>query len=567
MPHPTLINGRPISDYTRSFTRDQIERRGPQPNIILLLPDQQRHDTIQALGCPWARTPAFDRLVREGVAFRNAYSPNPVCVPARHNLLTGLPARFHGLSDNGSADLDASLPRLPHLLAEAGYHCCGIGKFHFKGPRTHHGFHELQLMEEIPRYVRDDQYLQYLRAHGFGRLRNLHGIRNLLYLQPQRSLLPEAHHGTTWVGEQSLRFIRDNANRPFFLQVGFIHPHPPFNVCDRWADAARGAALPPPHAARGDSPRALATAMGAYDDPQPQKVARTRELYHAALWQVDHQVGRILDSLDALGLRDNTLVIATSDHGEMLGDLGAWGKSLPYEGACRVPLVVRFPDRLAPALREEFADLNDLLPTCLDAAGVVAPRGLPGESLLIGQGQGRKDRSVQYVEHQSGWRRWVLARDRRWKLVHWYDGREELFDLQEDPGERQDLRTAAPGTEAAGALARLRPQLIQLEATWGLAGCVTGEEFTPFTRQPETWLVGAPNLEWQFQYFMWALPEAERALLHSERDEVLAATAKEPLTELGRLDLAFYLSAGGDAQLVEHLERQARVASAPPPAT
>jgi len=485
-----------------------------------------------------------------------------VCVPARHNLLTGLPARFHGLSDNASADLDPSLPRLPQLLGEAGYHCGGIGKFHFKGPRSHHGFHELLLMEEIPRYVRDDQYLMYLRANGFHRLRNLHGIRNLLYLQPQRSLLPEAHHGTTWVGEQSLRFIRDNANRPFFLQIGFIHPHPPFNVCDRWADAARGAAVPPPAAARGDAPRALLTAMGAYDDPQPQKISRTRELYHAAVWQVDHQIGRILAGLDELKLADNTLVIATSDHGEMLGDLGAWGKSLPYEGACHIPLVMRFPRRLTPGRRDDFADLNDILPTCLDAAGVVPPQGAPGESLLVSPGQGAKDRSVQYVEHQSGWRRWVMARDSRWKLVHWYDGRDELFDLQADPAERHDLLGAALDSAAAAARVSLRRQLLALEATWGLAGCVTGEDFTRIEQTPENWLVGAPPLEWQFQYFMWALPEAERAQMHSEKDEVLAATAKEPLTDLARLDLAFYLSAGGDAQLVAQIERQARPDSA-----
>jgi arylsulfatase len=555
MIEPTLIQGRPISDYTRTFTRDAIRNRGQKPNIIILLPDQQRHDTIRAMGCPWAQTPGFDRLVREGVAFRNAYSPNPVCIPARHNLLTGLPGRFHGLLDNSGAVVDQSLPRIPRLLAERGYHCGGIGKFHFNSVRTHHGFHELLLMEEIPRYARDDQYLQYLRAHGYGRLRNLHGIRNLLYLQPQRSLVPEEHHGTTWVGDESLRFIRENANRPFFLQAGFIAPHPPFNCPERWAERCRDALIPPPSAARSDPVAALARAMHEYDDPRPEKIRRTRELYHGAVWHVDHQVDRILALLDELGLAHNTLVITCSDHGEMLGDLGAWGKSLPYEGACHTPLILRFPARLAPAMRSEFADLNDLLPTCCDAAGISPPAGAPGESLLLPATQGTKDRSVQYAEHQTGCRRWVMARTERYKLVHWYVGREELFDLEQDPQEQCDLLAGMLTPTLELAYRALRAQLLALEERWGVAGCVTQGEFTRPPQVESDWLPGAKPLEWQFQYFFWGESEAQRQAMDSERAEVLRAIAREPLTELSRLDLAFYLSAGGDPELVAAVVR------------
>jgi arylsulfatase A-like enzyme len=324
----------------------------------------------------------------------------------------------------------------------------------------------------------------------------------------------------------------------------------------RWAELAKGAPLPPPVPRRDDPPPALLAHIGEYDDPRPEKVARTRELYHAAVWQVDHQVGRVLAELDALGLAENTLVIAASDHGDSLGDLGAWSKSVPYEGACHIPLIVRFPRRLAPGVREDFADLNDLLPTCLDAAGVAAPTGAPGESLLLAAGAGRKDRSVQYVENQSRWRRWVMARDARWKVVHWYDGREELFDLEADPGERIDLVARGLTGDAVVAHRRLRERLLALEARWGLEGCVVDGDFARPPIVPSDWLPGTKPLEWQFQFFWWGLPEAERLVMRSEREEVLAATAREPLTDLSRLDLGFYLSAGGDPDLVAEIERR-----------
>jgi arylsulfatase A-like enzyme len=553
--HPTLVGGKPVSEWIRSFTVDRNRVRGDRPNIIVLFTDEQRWDTIGAAGCPWAVTPNLDRLARGGVLFRNGYTPVPVCVPARHNLLTGLPAKVHGFYDNRAALFPPEVPRLPRLLSEAGYHCGGIGKFHFQPAREHHGFHQLRLMEEIPRCVGDDEFLQFLRARGHGRVRNIHGIRNLLYVQPQRSLLPEEAHGTTWVGDEAVRFIRENAFRPFFLQACWIAPHPPFALPDRWAEHPGAAAIPDPVAPREDAPAPIAESAASYDDPTPGKFRRARELYHRAVWQVDAQVGRILDELDRLGLADNTLVLFTSDHGDMLGDLGAWHKSVPYEGSTHIPLIARFPRRLQPAVRDDFADLNDVLPTCLDAAGVPLPSiPFPGDSLLRDPAQSRRDRTVQYAEIQTGWRRWVMLRDARWKFVHWYSGRDELFDLAADPGERVDLLAGAPPAEAAAAAKRLRAALIAHEAAWGLPGHVVDGEFARFPEPVRDWLPGAKPLEWQFQYYPWAMPEAERLGMTSERDEVLAAVAKEPLTDLSRLDLAFYLSSGGDARLVEDIE-------------
>lgn len=553
--------GKRILDYTRSFTRDRYARRheDPRPNIVLLFTDEQRADTIGALGAEWMQTPNLDRLAAEGTAFVNAHTPNPVCVPARHNVVTGLPARYHGMADNQSAVIHRSIPRLPQLLADAGYHCGEVGKMHFQPPRTHHGFHRMQLMEEIPVSPADDEYLQYLRANGLENIRNTHGVRNLLYWQPQRSLVPEEHHGTSWVGDRSAEFIRDNAWRPFFLWAGWIAPHPPLNCPDRWAELYTGADLPEPTPPRENPNARLAHAMGQLDDPSPQKVRRLRELYYGAVSHVDHNVGKILQALEETHQAENTLVIFTSDHGEMLGDLGSWSKSQPTDASCRIPMICRYPGHFDPGdRRHEFADLNDLLPTILHAAGVDYPEDadieLPGESLLLPPGGEHKDRSVQYVENCAGRKRFVMLRDERYKFVHWYDGREEFFDLREDPDELVDLLAGTLSPEQRSAADRLRAQLLEYETRWGLPGCVVDGEFRTF-EPTDPWLPGAPSLSWQFQNFPHGLSETDKARLDSEREEVLRATAKEPTVDLSRLNLGFYLSAGGDPSLVEEVRK------------
>jgi len=436
-----LFQGKPVREWTR-FQYDKYRRPGAKPNIVLLFTDEQRYDTVRALGYRWMKTPALDRLCAEGTAYVNAHSPNPVCIPARHNLLIGLPARYHGMHDNISRVIPRSIPRLPQILAEAGYYTGAIGKMHFQPARTAHGFHTMQLMEEIPPCWYEDDYLAYLRANGYARLRNIHGVRNLLYWQPQRSLVPEKHHGTTWVGDRSVEFIRANAWRPFFLWAGWIAPHPPQDVPGRWAELYRGADIPEPYAPC-EHPHRILAGCG-QDDPSEAKTRRLRELYYGAISHVDHNVGQILDTLDECGLAGNTLVIFASDHGDMLGDLGGWNKSMPNDPACRVPLLMRMPGRVRAGERiSAFADLNDILPTILDAARVPYPADagleLPGESLLAAPGAGHKDRSVQYAELQSGYKRWVMLRDERWKFVHWYEGREQLFDMVADPQERTDL--------------------------------------------------------------------------------------------------------------------------------
>jgi arylsulfatase A-like enzyme len=447
-----------------------------RPNILLLTADQQRYDTIGALNAPFMHTPNIDRLVHDGCAWSQAHSPNPVCIPARHNILTGLPARYHGLPHNKLNPLPARLPMLPRLLSEHGYTTGAIGKMHFHPVRAHHGFNTMRLMEEIPGHIEDDAYLQYLRANGLGHLLQVHGSRVLGYQQPQRSIVSEEHHGSIWVARETSRFIEANQNRPWFAWASWIAPHPPVNVPDTFADLYAGAALPPVRGLNGT---------------ERPDARRFRELYYAAISLVDKGVGMVLDKLDELDMADNTLVIYTSDHGEMLGDLGLMQKELPYDGSVRVPLIARFPGRLqAGMVRSEFADLNDILPTVLDAAGMdistvveehALPDGFPGDSLL--EPCGTRDRSFQYSEfgdlEERLTPRWIMLRDARWKYIYRFGtgGSEELFDMDADPHELCN-RAVHPAGEAGEALARLRGRAIEHESRWGLPGAISDGALT-----------------------------------------------------------------------------------------
>lgn len=523
------------------------------PNILLLLTDQQRYDTIAALGYSHLTTPAIDRLCAEGVAFTQAHSPNPVCVPARHNILTGLPARFHGYAHNFRHPLPHELPTLPRLLSDRGYATAAIGKMHFRPPRSHHGFQFMRLMEEIPNHLEDDEYLQYLRANGLGDLLHTHGVRCLGYQQPQRGLVPEAHHGSRWVADETCRFIEANQDRPWFVWSGWIAPHPPVNVPDAFADRYRGAALPP---IRGG------------DDEKPEQ-RRFRELYYAAITHVDSCLASILQTLDRLDLTNDTLVIFASDHGEMLGDLGLFGKALPYDGSVRIPLFLRFPGRIKPGTRrEDFADLNDILPTCLDVAGInieeIArrhhlPAGFPGESLL--SGSPRKDRSTQYAENHKDAGRWCMIRDARWKYIYWYaGGGEELYDMRDDPGEMQNL-SASNQPEAKAAIGNLRCELIEREAVWGLPGCVENGRLRVFDGRPDFSEFGQYSrgaiTQWPVFFGKWTaerIRRAEREMMDVVKDEPLGAASRimipDEFKELWRKE---YLARGGHDEFFNRL--------------
>ncbi len=529
-----------------------------RPNFLILFPDQQRHDTIAAAGFPHMKTPNLDRLAREGCLFDNAYSPNPVCVPARHYLMTGTTGRDHGYFHNISAPIaDEGIPTLPQILSDHGYTTCAVGKMHFLPPRRHHGFDEMHLMEELPHFREEDAYAEYLAAQGRGDVQNLHGVRPYVYHTPQRALVPWEHHGENWVGRRAVEFLKQNGTRPFFLMCGWVKPHPPWDTPPDWEGRYAGRPLPEPWPRARDFPYESEPSAWYGDFDPPAKRRAVQEAYYTAISMIDHHVGRVLDHLDSTGLASNTLVVFTSDHGEMLYDRGFFQKQLPYESSVRVPFVARFPDRLpAGATDDRFVDLLDLAPTIWDAAGVALPAGpYPGESLLATAP--RRDREHVVAESGVGAGRWVMVRNRRHKLIHWFNGgHEELYDTVADPGEQHNLLAAGPAP--AGVVADLRTRLLAAEAERGPAGSVVDGVLQDHPAK----VIGPPGMG---KYPLWAhrqfptwgpLPQdLEAALL--EREIVRACDGEfDDLLDDARWEAAWregWAALGGRAEFADRV--------------
>ena len=519
---------------------DNLLKADERPNILLLLTDQQRFDTIAAAGYSHMKTPNLDRLAGEGCLYENAYTPNPICCPARHNLITGLSARYHGLADNEyGVSCDQELDRLPSLLARDGYDCRMIGKTHYVPVREHNGFSNLELMDEVPEYRNDDEFAKYLKNNGYGHIQNLHGVRNLLYMSPQQSLLPDEHHGTKWVADRSIDYLENHDyHHPFFLFSGFIAPHPPFNVPQGLKDCYKGVDIPKPYQSKTDVCALAKENMAWCDLPTDEHKKRMRECYYTQITFIDEQVGRILDKLEELGQIDNTVIIFTSDHGEMLGDYNCYQKFLPYNSASKIPMIIRYPKKLKPNTRETgYVDLNDIMPTVLDAVSInyTGKHKLIGESLFASEKE--KDRNYQFVEYSRDSRRWVSILSPTYKYNYFFGGgNEELFDLVNDPNETENILATNKKAEYETIRCDLRQRLIDYDFKHGLLGDIENGDFIKLDEY-----IPNPNRNSAFPIFPMTLKPQEKENMNNFFDEIIEATKNEEIVHLKDYDIKAWL--------------------------
>lgn len=386
-----------------------------RPNILLLMADQHRGDALGAArvaggnDAPALQTPNLDRLCREGVRFARAYTESPVCVSARATLMTGLLPHRSGVVDNGYR-LGPEAQTLPKLLRQRGYFGQAIGKMHFSPVREHHGLHRLWLSEEIPRRASEDEFLSDLIDAGYAHVEEPHGARHEMYYIPQVSQLPEHLHTTAWTGRKTVEFLEEHARersgrsggggnadragnadsagsgaQPFFCWSSFIKPHPPFDPPVPWNTLYRPTDLPLGLAVRAEDELARHTYYHRtqnrfkWTDYQPDhNLLRIMRAYYAACVSfIDFWVGQILDTLERLGLRENTLILYVADHGEYLGDHYAYGKRGYHDPACRIPFIVSWPGQVPQGeVRHQLVGLADVLPTCIAAADR-SPEALP----------------------------------------------------------------------------------------------------------------------------------------------------------------------------------------------
>ncbi len=429
-----------------------------KPNILIVMADQMAPAFLPIYGHRVVKAPHLEALAREGVVFDSAYCNSPLCSPSRAIFMTGqLPSRS-GVYDN-AAEFRADIPTYAHHLRSLGYRTILSGKMHFCGPDQLHGF-EQRLTTDI--YPADYGWTPDW-DHPEARPDWYHNMSSVT----QAGLCVRTNQldfddEVIFTSERALYEIaRSNDKRPFLLVASLTHPHDPFAIPERYWSLYRDEDIdmPGPIVPREElDPHSLrirhVCAMDA-ETVGEQHIRNARHAYYGAISYVDDNLGRLMEALRATGLASNTIIVFTSDHGEMLGERGLWFKMNFFEGGARVPLIVSAPQKYAPRRVAESVSLVDLTPTLIDMAGgdsaalgaTIDGRSLKGHL----EGVGGHDEAIGEYLAESAIAPIVMMRRGPWKFIHSPPDPDQLYDVARDPGERDNLATQSAHAELLAA--------------------------------------------------------------------------------------------------------------------
>ena len=417
----------------------------PRPNILLLMTDQQRGDCLGIEGHPVLMTPNMDHIGGAGMRFSRCYSTCPSCIAARRSLLSGQFPSTHGMLGYREGVEWNAPPTLPGVLRAAGYQTWIVGRdMHQFPPRKRYGFDHM--VTHSLHHSDYDEFLNRAAPEGSGGYYGTGVMHNDWTARPWH--MGEQLHMTNWTVNQALDFLRKrDPTVPFFLVASFIAPHPPLVPPAFYMERYLRMDLPEP--VIGDWAQSPEH-DGLGDDVSAARVHLKGEArrsclagYYGLINHVDDQIRRLLNPVNGIPrlAGRNTVVLLTSDHGEMLGDHHLFRKSLPYEGAARIPLLLSAPDRFGIKPRtvcDRPVGLEDIMPTLLEMAGAPVPETVEGRSLLpLMRGETPAWRPWLHIEHSPSHH---CLTDGREKYI-WFvaDGREQFFDLAADPKELRDL--------------------------------------------------------------------------------------------------------------------------------
>ena len=432
----------------------------PRPNILFLFPDQHRYDWLGGDGGIPIRTPSLDELSQRGVRFSDAVCPSPLCAPSRACLAAGMEYDRCRTPSNGE-NYPLDLPSVYAILRDSGYHVMGCGKFDLAKALHDWEIHGRRLLPEwgfsdgidnegkwdginSGREAPKGPYMAWLEERG---LRETH-VRDFdRRREPGKSAtfptpLPDEAYCDNWVARNGLKLLdRAPAGKPWFLQVNFTGPHDPWDITESMEASCRGRRdLPQPNR---NEQFGAATHL------------RVRQNYSAMVENIDRWLGVYVETLRKRGELDSTVVVYSSDHGEMLGDHGHWGKGVPYHPSVGVPLIVAGPGVVTGQAVGAPTTTLDLTATFLELAGLDIPGDMDSRSLVpVLAGECAVPRDVV----RSGLHRWRLAYDGRHKLIRGFGPRGKgqraadgdappallLFDRHEDPLENRNLAEELP---------------------------------------------------------------------------------------------------------------------------
>ncbi len=419
-----------------------------QPNILFIQLDQLATHALQVYGNPVVKTPHIDSLAEQGVVFENAYCNFPLCAPSRFSMLSGQLCSKIGAYDN-AAEFPASMPTFVHYLRAMGYQTSLVGKMHYVGPDQLHGYEERLTTDIYPSdfiwtgdwSIDRPPYAADMRALTDA------GVCT-------RSVQMDYDDMVCHRAQQKLYDLARSADdRPFFLTVSMTHPHDPYVCSQEHWDRYKHDDIELPAVARpadseqdAHSLRLLHQCGLTEFEATDEQIRTARHGYYGAVSYADDKVGEILKVLDDNGLRDNTVIVLTSDHGEFLGERGLWFKRSFFEPASRVPLIISASDKYAPRRVKQNVSLIDLFPTLLELGDEKRVMDLVQEidgtslcNLMQGQDDSWLDTVFGEILSEGVVTPLFMIRKGRYKYVYSEADPPQLFDVESDPNELVNL--------------------------------------------------------------------------------------------------------------------------------
>ena len=464
------------------------------PNLLIIMTDQQRFDALSYAGNSILETPNMDRLAEEGVWFKNAYTPCAVCTPARASILTGCRVATTGVISNSLAYSEEETGIMPmntydEILAENGYTCEYYGKWHtptfrariYKNPVTVAGRSKSELgpgkkaayleylapkfptIDPVPGEFMDTYTERPYLAHPLDKRYDLASRGEDVNIKVGQSdihgvtSIPAEYHIAAFEGGKAIEAMEKLKDSTFSLTCSFHHPHPPYLGAKSYVDFYPPDEMPVPESISDDMENTPYLKRKQRSNPiysDPEKIGYFTSEYYALVKEVDDWVGRILDKLDELGLTDNTLVIFTSDHGELLGSHGMRGKFIFYEESSHIPLMIRFPGRIEPGTKvDSFISTVNLFATILDYLEMPAhpSDGYSLRGLIEGtEAENGKYVVTEWLSNLKTDPAHMVIKD-GWKLLlpdsSATDVMKALYDMNTDPYEMNNLLGNNPDSE------------------------------------------------------------------------------------------------------------------------
>lgn len=427
-------------------TNGSVPASAKQPNILFIMADQLAAPQLKMYNPEsQIKTPNLDALAAQSVQFDSAYCPSPLCAPSRMSLITGLLPMKIGAYDNAS-QISSEIPTYAHYLRLKGYQTALAGKMHFIGDQLH-GY-ETRLTSDI-----------YPGDYGWSvnwdepdtRLEWYHNSSSIL--QAGTCVRSNQLDYDEEVMYRSTQFLYDHVRegpekRPFALTVSLTHPHDPYTIEEKYWDLYEDVdiALPKvriPKEEQDPHSKRLMKVCDLWDyDFTDEQIKRARRAYYGAVSYVDDCVGRLLSVLKKCGLDDNTIIVFSGDHGDMLGERGLWYKMSYFESSVRVPLFVRHPNQFEPHRVTKNVSTLDILPTLCDLVGTKPAPGLPMDGVsLLPHLEGKKGHDKVYAEYtgEGTVSPLMMIREGPWKFIHCPADGTQLFNLEHDPLELVNL--------------------------------------------------------------------------------------------------------------------------------